>query len=257
MSGLAARFKRSAHVSLAVRSPSSSSTHRYTPAVLPLRDLNRAHRRPVVNWIFIAVNAALFAYELTLGPRLEGFINQAAFIPGRFFDPQIGPGPAGEFGSALLSMFLHGGWAHFGGNMLFLWIFGDNVEDRLGHARYAIFYLLAGYAATFAHAFANPGSAVPAIGASGAISGVLGAYVILYPGARIVTLIFLGFFSRLVEIPAWVYLPVWFLIQLFSGVATLDTPAEHGGVAWFAHIGGFVAGPVLLFLLGGWRRRIR
>ena len=104
-------------------------------------------------------------------------------------------------------------------------------------------------------AFANPHSPVPAIGASGAISGVLGAYVILYPRARIVTLLFLGFFARLIEIPAWVYLPVWFLMQLFSGLAALDTPAEQGGVAWFAHIGGFVAGPILLLLLGGWRRR--
>ncbi len=223
--------------------------------MLPLRDLNRTRRPAIVNWVIIGFNAALFIYELSLGPRLEGFMNQAAFIPGRFFDPGIGPGPVGELQSALLSMFLHGGWAHFLGNMLFLWIFGDNIEDRLGHGRYALFYLLSGYAATLAHAFANPHSPVPAIGASGAISGVLGAYVILYPGARIVTLLFLGFFSRLVEIPAWVYLPLWFLMQLFSGLAALDTPSEQGGVAWFAHIGGFVAGPVLLFLLGGWRRR--
>jgi rhomboid family protein len=228
---------------------------RYTPRVLPLRDLNRSTRPPVVNWAIIAINAILFFYELSLGPGLEGFINQAAFIPGRFFDPAIGPGAVGELRSALLSMFLHGGWAHFLGNMLFLWIFGDNIEDRLGHVRYAIFYLLSGYAATFAHAFASPHSAVPAIGASGAISGVLGAYVILFPGARIVTLIFLGFFARMVEIPAWVYLPVWFLMQLFSGLASLDTPAEQAGVAWFAHIGGFVAGPILLLLLGGFRRR--
>jgi rhomboid family protein len=223
--------------------------------VLPLRDLNRSTRPPVVNWAIIAINAILFLYELSLGQGLEGFINQAAFIPGRFFDPAIGPGAVGELRSALLSMFLHGGWAHFLGNMLFLWIFGDNIEDRLGHVRYAIFYLLSGYAATFAHAFASPHSAVPAIGASGAISGVLGAYVFLFPGARIVTLIFLGFFARMVEIPAWVYLPVWFLMQLFSGLASLDTPAEQGGVAWFAHIGGFVAGPILLLLLGGFRRR--
>jgi membrane associated rhomboid family serine protease len=148
-------------------------------------------------------------------------------------------------------MFLHGGWAHFLGNMLFLWIFGDNVEDRLGHLRYLVFYLLAGYAATFAHAFAASGSAVPAIGASGAISGVLGAYVFLYPRARIVTLVFLGFFIQTVELPALVYLPLWFLMQFLQGLASLGVPeaASGGGVAWFAHIGGFVAGPLLLWLL--------
>ena len=158
--------------------------------------------------------------------------------------------------TALVSMFLHGGWAHFLGNMLFLWIFGDNVEDRLGHVRYLIFYLLAGFAATFAHLWFNPHSAMPAIGASGAISGVLGAYLFLHPQARIQTLIFFGFFARFVLVPAWVFLPFWFLIQLISGVASLGVPnaQQGGGVAFFAHIGGFVAGPILLFLLGGGRR---
>jgi membrane associated rhomboid family serine protease len=154
-------------------------------------------------------------------------------------------------------MFLHGGWAHFLGNMLFLWVFGDNVEDRLGHVRYLLFYLLAGYVATFAHAWAGPLSTVPAIGASGAISGVLGAYLFLHPKARIVTVFWFLFFIRLIEVPAWVYLPIWFLLQLFSGVSSLGAAedAAAGGVAWWAHIGGFVAGPVLLLLLGGWRRR--
>jgi len=153
-------------------------------------------------------------------------------------------------------MFLHGGWMHFLGNMLFLWIFGDNVEDRLGHARYLVFYLLSGYAATLGHFLSSPSSAVPAIGASGAISGVLGAYLFLHPKARIQTLIFFGFFARLTLVPAWVFLPLWFLIQLFSGLASLGAPnaQEGGGVAFFAHIGGFVAGPALLFLLGGGRR---
>jgi membrane associated rhomboid family serine protease len=153
-------------------------------------------------------------------------------------------------------MFLHGGWGHLLGNMLFLWIFGDNVEDRLGHVRYLAFYLLAGYAATLAHLWASPGSPVPAIGASGAISGVLGAYLFLHPKARIQTLIFFGFFARFIFVPAWVFLPIWFLIQFVSGVAGLRAAdPQAGGVAFFAHIGGFVAGPVLLFLLGGGRRR--
>jgi membrane associated rhomboid family serine protease len=224
--------------------------------VIPLRDLNRSRRVPVINITLIAANTLLFLYELSLGPRLEGFVMQAAFVPDRFFSPEYGPGPGAEMASALLSMFLHGGWAHFLGNMLFLWIFGDNVEDRLGHVRYAVFYLAAGYAATFAHALAAPNSTLPSIGASGAISGVLGAYVVLYPTARIVTMMFFGFLARLVEVPAWMYLIVWFLIQFVSGLASLGVPTDQGGVAWFAHIGGFIAGPLLLFLLGGWRRRV-
>lgn len=219
-------------------------------AMMPLRDLNPSRRKPVVTVGLILVNVAAFFYELALGPRLQSFLMASAFVPARSFggagDPQVV--------HALLSMFLHGGLAHVGGNMLFLWIFGDNVEDRLGHLRFLAFYLLCGYFATYAHAVANPGSTVPAIGASGAIAGVLGAYLFLYPRARIVTLVFLGFFVDLVEVPALFYLPLWFLLQLFSGFASVaETTAQTGGVAWFAHIGGFVAGPVLLLVLGGRR----
>ena len=223
--------------------------------MIPIRDLNpRRHGPPVVTILLIAANALLFIYELMLGERLGGFLFQAAFIPARIFEDRVvNPGEiAWGLQSGLLSMFLHGGWGHLLGNMLFLWVFGDNVEDRLGHVRYLIFYLLSGYAATFAHAFFNPLSGVPAIGASGAISGVLGAYLFLHPMARIVTL----FFVRFIEIPAIVYLPIWFAIQLFSGVSSMrvaDTAA--GGVAWFAHIGGFIAGPIFLLLLGGFRQR--
>jgi membrane associated rhomboid family serine protease len=140
--------------------------------------------------------------------------------------------------------------------MLFLWVFGDNIEDRLGHVRFLIFYLLAGFAATFAQALAGPQSTIPAIGASGAIAGVLGAYLFLHPMARIVTVVWIVFIIRLVQIPAIVYLPIWFLIQAYSGYASLGatTAEEAGGVAWFAHIGGFIAGPVLLLLLGGFRK---
>ena len=228
--------------------------------MIPLRDDTRRTGTPVINLLLIAANAAFFFYELSLGPRLEGFVMSAAFVPARLTAGGLGPADLGPgLGSGLLSMFLHGGWAHFLGNMLFLWIFGDNVEDRLGHVRYLIFYLLAGYAATFAHLWFNPSSAVPAIGASGAISGVLGAYLLLYPKARIQTLIFFGFFARFTLVPAWVFLPFWFLIQLVSGVASLGVPNAEagGGVAFFAHIGGFVAGPVLLLLLGGGGRPAR
>jgi membrane associated rhomboid family serine protease len=222
--------------------------------MLPIRDENPSRITPYVTWGLIGANVLLFLYELSLGQRLPDFLFQAAFIPARTF------GEAGgglQLGGALLSMFLHGGIAHVAGNMLFLWIFGDNVEDRLGHLRFVMFYLGCGFAATYAHALAAPHSQVPAVGASGAIAGVLGAYLILYPRARIVTVIILGFFIDFIKVPALVYLPIWFLLQFVSGVASLgaETSAQAGGVAWFAHIGGFVAGPVLLFLLGGLRGR--
>lgn len=231
--------------------------------MIPIRDLHSQQRgrTPFVTILLIAANALLFFYELSLGPeRLNAFVMSSAFVPARLAEggltaADLAPG----LQSGLLSMFLHGGWAHFLGNMLFLWIFGDNVEDRLGHPRFLLFYLAAGYAATLAHYWAGPGSTIPAIGASGAISGVLGAYLFLHPMARIRTLVFLGFFIQVLDIPALVYLPIWFLIQFFSGVVSLgaQTPVEAGGVAWFAHIGGFVAGPLLLLLLGGWRRPAR
>jgi membrane associated rhomboid family serine protease len=226
--------------------------------VIPIHDRNPRHSTPFITILLIAANALLFFYELSLGQRIEGFLMSAAFVPARLWDG--GAFTATEvpeaLSSALLSMFLHGGWGHFLGNMLFLWVFGDNVEDRLGHFRYLLFYVLAGYAATFAHAWFSPLSAVPAIGASGAISGVLGAYLFLHPRARIVTVVWFLFFIRFIEIPALVYLPIWFLLQVFSGVSSLRVEdAAAGGVAWWAHIGGFIAGPLLLLLLGGGRRR--
>jgi membrane associated rhomboid family serine protease len=224
--------------------------------LIPIRDLNPRRTFPVVTILLIAANVLVFLFELSLGPRLERFLMAAAFIPARAFE-EGGGGLVPEATSALVSMFLHGGWMHLLGNMLFLWIFGDNVEDRLGHVRFLVFYILCGYAATFAHAFFNASSTMPAIGASGAISGVLGAYLFLFPNARIVTLVWLFIFIRFIEIPALVFLPFWFLMQFLSGVASLraTNPAAAEGVAWFAHIGGFIAGPLLLLLLGGKRRR--
>ena len=227
--------------------------------MIPIRDLDTPRTStPVVTVLLIAANALLFFFELSLGERLNAFVMSAAFVPARITEGGLSLGDLGTgLESGLLSMFLHGGWAHFLGNMLFLWIFGDNVEDRLGHVRYLIFYLLCGYAATFAHLIFNPTSALPAIGASGAISGVLGAYLFLHPQARIQTLIFFGFFARFIFVPAWVFLPIWFLIQFFSGIASLrvaDAQDAGGGVAFFAHIGGFIAGPILLFLMGGGRK---
>ncbi len=224
--------------------------------MIPLRDDQPSSRRPVMTMALIAVNVALFVYELVLGERLEPFLMQSAFVPAKLFGGGGAPGGDLQVDNALLSMFLHGGWAHIGGNMLFLWIFGDNVEDRLGHLRFTVFYLLCGFLASYAHAFANPHSALPAVGASGAIAGVLGAYLYLYPRARVLTAVVLGFYVSTVAVPALVYLPIWFVLQLISGVAAIGrTSAETqaGGVAFWAHIGGFVAGPILLLLLGGRR----
>jgi membrane associated rhomboid family serine protease len=151
------------------------------------------------------------------------------------------------------SMFLHGGLFHVGGNMLYLWIFGDNVEDTLGHGRFLLLYVVAGTAAAFAQAYLNPASRVPMIGASGAVSGVLGAYLLLFPYATVLTLVTFGFFIRFVHIPAMIVLGFWVLLQLLNGYITFSAPSfgrgESGGVAWFAHIGGFLAGMLLLFLL--------
>ena len=219
--------------------------------VIPLRDIQTRQKFPVVNVVLIAVNIAAFVYEMSLGERLNPFINTHAFIPAVYFET----GNRFADGRAILaSMFLHGSMGHLLGNMLYLWIFGDNVEDRLGHFGYAVFYLFCGWLATLAHAFTNAGSQVPSIGASGAISGVLGAYLVMFPRARVLTLVPLGFFIRIAELPALVVLGLWFVIQLFSGTLSLgvaDTQAT--GVAWWAHIGGFVVGMVLGGIFG--RRR--
>jgi membrane associated rhomboid family serine protease len=222
--------------------------------VLPLSDNNPRSTTPVVNVLLIAINIFMFFWELSLGPDLDRALFSVAFIPARFWaSPHVGADVVRIF----ISMFLHGGWLHLGGNMLYLWIFGDNIEDRLGHFRYFLFYLLCGVAATLAHAIFNPGSRVPSIGASGAIAGVLGAYILLFPRARVTTLIPIFFFITIREIPAVIVLGLWFVLQLFVGVTSLSVAdaASQGGVAYFAHIGGFVAGMILVTLMGGFRRR--
>jgi len=172
-------------------------------------------------------------------------------VPGQVaYGLQTGDGWPGVLPPFFTSMFLHGGWLHLAGNMWFLWIFGDNVEDMLGSIRFVFFYLFCGLAAGFTHFILDPSSSVPTIGASGAIAGVLGGYMLLFPGARVLTLVPLGFFLRVMEIPAAVMIGIWFVIQLASGVLTQGM--EQGGVAWWAHVGGFVAGLVLVFPL---RRR--
>jgi rhomboid family protein len=223
--------------------------------MIPIRDDQPSQGRPLMTIALIVVNVLMFLYELMLGERLEPFLMQAAFIPAKLFGGGGAPGGDLQLDNALLSMFLHGGWAHIGGNMLFLWIFGDNVEDRLGKIRFLIFYLGCGYVAAYAQSFASPHSTVPTVGASGAIAGVLGAYLYLYPRARVMTLVTFGFYLRPVQVPALLYLPIWFLLQLISGVMAIARTSSEamGGIAFWAHIGGFIAGPVLLLLLGGRR----
>lgn len=221
--------------------------------MIPLRDTNPRRVFPIVNITLIVLNILAFIWELSLGVRLEGALASIAFVPARFWVPGY---YVADTYSIIVSMFLHGGWLHLGSNMLYLWIFGDNVEDRMGHLRYLFFYLLCGFAATWAHAFFNAASQIPAVGASGAIAGVLGAYLLLFPRARVVTLIPIGFLLMLREIPALLVLGLWFVIQAFSGWASVAarTAEDVGGVAWFAHIGGFIAGLLLVHLFA---RKVR
>jgi rhomboid family protein len=217
--------------------------------MIPLRDLNPTRTTPVVNYLIIIVNVLMFFWELSFGPDLERALFSVAFIPARFWMPgYLLPNLATIF----ISMFLHGGFLHIASNMLYLWIFGDNIEDRLGHGRYLFFYLLCGFGATLSHAFFNPASRVPAIGASGAIAGVLGAYLILFPRARVTTLIPIFFFITIRELPAVFILGLWFVLQLFSGVGSLSLAGQEqaGGTAYFAHIGGFVLGMILIKTMG-------
>ena len=216
--------------------------------MIPLRDQNPSGSFPAVTIAVIVACTAAFLYELSLGRGLNRFIMEFALVPGQVsYGLQTGEHWRGIVPPFFTSMFLHGGWLHLIGNMWFLWIFGDNVEDALGSFRFVFFYLACGLAAGFTHFILGPSSAVPTIGASGAIAGVLGGYLVLYPRARVLTLVPLGFFLRVLELPAALMIGLWFLIQLASGVLTQGM--EGGGVAWWAHVGGFIAGLALVRLL--------
>jgi membrane associated rhomboid family serine protease len=209
--------------------------------MFPLQDTVQSRYFPLVTWAIIFLNALVFVYELSLPPEaLEAMFEIAGMVPAR-----IGSDPE-SYWTLLTCMFLHGGWMHFIGNMWMLYLFGDNVEDRIGSARFLIFYLLCGIAASGVHYITNATSVVPTIGASGAIAGVLGAYFVMFPTARVLTLVPILFLPLFFEIPAVVYLGIWFASQLASGALTLVTAQHYGGVAWWAHVGGFVAGVVLL-----------
>ncbi len=216
--------------------------------MIPIRDEIPTRRVPIVNYLLITINILVFVLMWLAGPYQESLVYQFAMIPLNFMNGV----DLGDVVNIFTSMFMHAGLAHIAGNMLYLWIFGDNVEDRLGHIRYLFFYLVGGLLASLAHILTNPGSQVPTVGASGAIAAVLGAYLVLYPQSRIVTFVPLGFFMRLTMVPAVIVLGLWFILQLFSGVLSIGQ-ADVGGVAFWAHIGGFVAGVVMAKLLASGR----
>ncbi|MBW6474585.1 MAG: rhomboid family intramembrane serine protease [Anaerolineaceae bacterium] len=208
--------------------------------MIPIRDQIPTRRVPFVNYILIAANIFVFVLQWMAGSNEDALIYQFALIPASFSNG-IG---LGDISDIFTSMFMHAGVAHLGGNMLYLWIFGDNVEDSMGHGRYLLFYLIGGLVASLAHVFTNPASQIPTVGASGAIAAVLGAYLVLYPNSKVLTIIPLGFFLRMTMVPAAIVLGLWFVLQLFSGVMSMGGP-DVGGVAFWAHIGGFVAGVIL------------
>ena len=222
--------------------------------MFPLKDDNPSESAPVVTVALIVLNALFFVYQISLeaggadGARAgQAFIEEFGLVPCRLTGAcRVGPELPSPILTIFTSMFMHGGLFHIGGNMLYLWIFGNNVEDTLGHGRYLLFYLLSGVAAALAQTAVGPSSMVPMVGASGAVSGVLGAYLLLFPHAHVTTLIILGFFFRLVHIPAMVVLGFWIVLQVLNGLGSFGS---SGGVAFFAHIGGFLAGMGLLYVL--------
>jgi len=210
--------------------------------MFPIGDDNSARRiAPLVTYTLVALNVLFFFVELSGG---DAFIMKWAFVPSRFL-----ANPSGDFLTLFTSMFMHAGWLHLGGNMLYLWIFGDNVEDRFGHVKFIIFYLLCGLVATFAQLAFSLGSNVPNLGASGAIAGVLGSYILLFPKQKVKVL--QG--QQVIQVPALMAIGIWIVLQFFSGIGSIANTEQTGGVAYLAHIGGFVAGFVLTFLFRGSR----
>jgi len=231
--------------------------------MIPFKDYPGPRRRvPWVTWGLIAANVVIFLYQVSLGPLAQAFMFAYAMVPVAVVNgiPQtMLPGvpanlpfhtPEPVYLTLITSMFLHAGWLHIAGNMLFLFIFGDNVEDRMGHLPYLVFYLFCGLVASLAQLVIDPSSVIPSLGASGAIAGVLASYLVLFPWARVRTVIFIFVFFTVVTLPAILLIGLWFVLQVFDGVAGLTTVQQGmGGVAYFAHIGGFVTGLVITWLL--------
>jgi rhomboid family protein len=235
--------------------------------MIPLKDDVPSRTPPVFTGFLIALNIVVFLYQLSLDASEPGLVRRGAMSTAEAFVYEFGLVPCRltgacawdfphPFVTVFTSMFLHGGLLHVGGNMLYLWIFGNNIEDALGHVRFLVFYLACGVAAALSQTMMGPGSHTPMIGASGAVSGVLGAYLLLYPYARVLTLITFGFFIRFIQIPAIIVLGFWIVVQFANGLLSASvTRGEDGGVAWFAHIGGFLAGLVLVFVMRPARTR--
>ena len=225
--------------------------------MIPIRDNIPSRRTAWVLRLLFLANIVVFALELRQGPAIEGFLYQYGVVPSHWLvsdAADLAQWPR-LFVTLLSSQFLHGGFLHLGSNLLYLWIFGDNVEDRLGHARFLLLYLGSGIIAALTQILATPGSAVPMVGASGAIAGVLGAYLLLFPAARIVTLIpTLGLLLETVELPAFFVLGLWFLLQWIQGMTAIGEVADVGGIAFWAHMGGFISGMIGVVLLRPSRR---
>jgi membrane associated rhomboid family serine protease len=231
--------------------------------MIPIKDDNPTKTVPMTTIFLIGVNVIAFVFIWMKGPReMSVWIARLGTIPREIVTMKeiYPPGnlyhaPFPPALTLVTSMFLHGGWLHLLGNMLYLWIFGDNIEALMGHTRFLVFYLVCGLAATLTHVFILPADTAPMIGASGAVSGLLGAYLLKFPRARIYVLIFFFFFIRIIRVPALLVLGIWFIIQVLNGMGSLQV-SQTGGVAWFAHIGGFIAGMILIFLFAK-RDRVR
>jgi membrane associated rhomboid family serine protease len=221
--------------------------------MLPIRDEIPSRHAPVVTVSIVVANVLVFVYQWTLPENaLAAFVYQFGLVPARISDPAwaLSVGfPSAGYGSFFTSMFLHGGLLHLASNMWSLWIFGDNIEDRMGRARFLVFYLTCGLAAGWVHWLTNPGSTIPTVGASGAIAGVMGGYLLLFPHSRVLTLVPLFVYPLFIHIPAFIFLGVWIVTQIFSGTMSLGRGAETGGIAFWAHVGGFGAGLVLVKLM--------
>ena len=214
--------------------------------MLPMQDINPRRRTPILTYALIAINVIVFIWELSFPEQqLERVFTGLSVVPA---NASRAPFALETILDIIRSMFFHGGYEHIFGNMLYLWLFGDNVEDRLGGIWFLILYFVSGFVAAFAQVFISPDSTVPLVGASGAIAGVLGSYLILFPGVKVRGIVPLGRVSQMAEWPAWMVLGLWFVLQLVSGFGSLGAPADYGGVAFFAHIGGFIAGMVLTWL---------
>jgi len=218
--------------------------------MFPIWDDVPTKKFPLITVILIALNSIVYVYQVSLGETFTEFIHSMGLLPFEITHhiDLLPSGPSPIYLTIFSSMFMHGSIVHLLGNMLFLWIFGNNVEDYLGRKKYVIFYLLCGVAAAFTQILFNPNSKVPMVGASGAIAGVLGAYLLLYPRAKVTTVIIFVFFIRLIKIPALVVLSFWIIYQFLYGISSLAVKTGEGGVAWFAHIGGFICGMILIKL---------